>query len=491
MRSFVDRLSSFAAPSDRWIAAIGCAGAAIGLGYALQISNGTIHPEAITLLIVALVLAGISVAHPRLGLVERWGEPTAVAVLGAGLILGVFVHLTTSPGSYLQVGPDGYVRHHQWVAAMAVLAGAGLSKTPWLGPARTMLFLAVGFLLGLWLLSASPNPTIDVFVWHREAYEAVRHGVSPYAITIPNIYGRTEWYAPGLADATRVFVGYPYPPLTLALGAFGQLAANDYRYANLGALILSAGLIAFSRPGRIAPAAAAILLLSPRSLFVLEQGWTESTAILAFSVTVFCACRTPRVLPWAFGAMLATKQYFVLCAPLAFLLMPPPLTLRSAIAFAWRAMLVPVVLTLPFVLWSPKAFFDSVVLFQVLQPYRADSLSFLAWTMVNGVPRIPLWAGFAALIPAYLLALFRAPRTPFGFAAASGLMFLMFFAFSKQAFCNYYFLIVGVLCAAVGAANPAPAAEAAKPASIEAAPTAGVEPISASTAGSETQIALS
>ena len=30
----------------------------------------------------------------------------------------------------------------------------------------------------------------------------------------------------------------------------------------------------------------------------------------------------------------------------------------------------------------------------------------------------------------------------------------MFFAFAKQAFCNYYFLVIGMFCAALAAVSP-------------------------------------
>ena len=244
------------------------------------------------------------------------------------------------------------------------------------------------------------------------------------------------------------------PESVARFGGLGHWVMKDYRYANLVALIASAGLIAFARPGRLGPAAAAILLLSPRELFVLEQGWTESAAILALAATVFAACRMPRALPWVFGAMLATKQYFVLCVPLGFLLLPRPLSLKTSWQFAWKAALVPIVLTLPFFLWGPKAFIDSVILFQARQPFRPDSLSYLAWTIKDGKPGLPQWAGFAVLFPAWALAWLRAPRTAFGFAASTAVMFALFFAFSKQAFCNYYFLIVAAFCLAAASTQP-------------------------------------
>jgi hypothetical protein len=40
---------------------------------------------------------------------------------------------------------------------------------------------------------------------------------------------------------------------------------------------------------------------------------------------------------------------------------------------------------------------------------------------------------------------------PAGFAIATALCLGLFFAFSKQAFCNYYFLVVGIICCALAA----------------------------------------
>ena len=48
-----------------------------------------------------------------------------------------------------------------------------------------------------------------------------------------------------------------------------------------------------------------------------------------------------------------------------------------------------------------------------------------------------------------LLALARTPRTPAGFAAATGVTFAVFFALNKQAFANYYYFAIGATVLAV------------------------------------------
>ena len=72
----------------------------------------------------------------------------------------------------------------------------------------------------------------------------------------------------------------------------------------------------------------------------------------------------------------------------------------------------------------------------------------------------PAWPAFVLAPLALAVGLWRAPRTPAGFALAVALTFLVFFAFNKQAFVNYYFFLVGALCCALAAAGPEPDARA-------------------------------
>jgi hypothetical protein len=60
---------------------------------------------------------------------------------------------------------------------------------------------------------------------------------------------------------------------------------------------------------------------------------------------------------------------------------------------------------------------------------------------------------FIAAGLAIALSLLLAPRTAAGFAGAVALTYLGFFAFNKQAFCNYYYFVLGALCSAVAALN--------------------------------------
>jgi hypothetical protein len=436
--------------ASAWPMAVGFAFCGVLLGYTLQISNGTLQPEAFRWAIVTalLSLGALTFCVTRPG--SRHAELLVMLVMGTCLVAYFAIQLRTSPGVYLRVSPDLFVEHHAYVVLAAIMVAAALVDAPVLRGLFVPAFLAVFSLLGLWLIKTSPTPSIDVWHFHVEAYEALVRGQSPYSTTIPNIYGHTRWYGPGLADLRRVYVGYPYPPLTLLFGAMGHFLIGDYRVMQLAAQTTTAGLIAYSRPGRVATTAAALFLFTPRGLFVLEQGWTESFSAMTLAATVFCACRFPKMLPWAFGAMLASKQYFVIAVPLLPVLLGT-WEWRRLGAFLLKASVIPLVTILPFVAWDPKGFFDSVVMFQIRQPFRADALSVMAFTAKDGQATISSIWSFLAIAPPLLLALWRAPKTPAAFAGALSTMLMLCFVFAKQAFANYYYLVFAGFCVAVGA----------------------------------------
>ena len=80
---------------------------------------------------------------------------------------------------------------------------------------------------------------------------------------------------------------------------------------------------------------------------------------------------------------------------------------------------------------------------------RPDALSYLVpFAAQTGRPP-PSWISFALVLPTLLLCLWCCPRTASGFASGFALTFLVFFAFNKQAFCNYYHLVLAGLCCAL------------------------------------------
>ncbi|HYO57448.1 hypothetical protein [Archangium sp.] len=430
--------------------------AAVTLGYAVQVANGARHPDSMGLLTATLVasLLAVVLPEPRHARLVRLAERTTLVLLGVGLV-GQFVLLATaSPAVYLRLGREGLTPFLAGIAAAAVLAGAGLSGQPWLGRLRLPLLVGVHVALGTWIIRHSPQPHIDVYTFHIEAFQALGKGINPYAITMPNIYGHEQFYGPGLVVDGRLQVGFPYPPLSLLVAGAGHLLGGDYRFANLVAMGLAALLMSTCRPGHWAQVAAMVFLFTPRTFFVLEQGWTDAYVALLVAATVWSACRAPRLLPYALGLLFAIKHYMALAAPLVVLLYPGPQPWRETARTLLKAAVVAAVVTLPFAVLDPKALYNDLMGFQLRQPFRMDALSYLSWWAARTGQQPPSWLGFAMVLPAIGLSLWRAPRTPAGFAAAMAMTFTVFFAFSKQAFCNYYYFIIATLCSAIAAWTP-------------------------------------
>jgi len=283
------------------------------------------------------------------------------------------------------------------------------------------------------------------------AIDALLQGQNPYAITFQNIYGADSgFYNPGAVSGGRVTFGYPYPPLSLLLAVPGQLLAGDYRYSELAAVVLGAGLIGYTQPTITARLAAAIFLTQPRGMFVLEQGWTEPIAILMVALALFTMIRHPRLAGWAGGLAVVTKQYLMLAVPLL-LRFGASRSGFGAVGFGLRGVLAGTLVTLPFALWHVPSFVDSVVLLQTREPFRSDSLSFLSWAAREGWGTGSIvWAIVAACI-ALIVSASRTPNTPAGFAASLALSSFAMFAFGSKAFCNYYYFVVGTLCCSIAA----------------------------------------
>jgi hypothetical protein len=351
-----------------------------------------------------------------------------------------------------------YPASRQVLTPFVVLAvvAAVLSILVLLGRPRSMvggvfllLLLDFGF-MGKFFLDLSASPHVDVYVIQELGCEALLHGQNPFAITFPDIYVAGAGYYPaGAVVNDQVQCGYFYPPLSLLLDLPGNLA-GDLRYAQLAAVLLAAALIGYCRR-HFAPAV--WLLFTPNLLFILENAWIESYVLLMLATVVWCWFgRKQWLVPISLGLLLVTKQYMLLTLPAAVLLMAKPWRWQSALRFAALAVIAGSAVTLPFILWNPSAFFHSMTVLYT-NIIRPDSISFLPIVSRIVGTRLTLLCPLLAAIPASILALLRAPRSASGFAAAVALICLCVFAFSTQAFANYYFFAIGALCTAIASSG--------------------------------------
>jgi len=454
-------LAGLARPADTaadgrsdWPARCLYVAAAVGLALAVFANDGMFSRGAIRWLVVA-------VAAALLGLVARpvcpqlvFGQPLDQLILVVALATQ-FAALLWFPytAQYQPLGPIQLQVFTMSLTVAALLAGMLCTERPWLGMVVFPLLLGIQVFVGIWLLHHLNMPGIDVLMFQERSAEVLLSGGDPYTIsTFPDRYPpalSAQFYGPGISVNGLLQFGYPYAPLTLFLALPGHLL-GDVRYASLAAMTLAAALIAYARPGRRSFIAATLLLFSPAFPLMLWLGWTDSYVLLLLAVVWFCQCRYPRLVPYAAGLFLASKQYCPLLAPLLLLLLPRPWTWRALRALALRAIGSALVVSLPLILWNVTAFINSAVTLQFRQPFRPDALSFLAWAK----PSHPAaWAGLPfvglAMMSALVLWLSRYRRITF--PAAAALVLLIFFALNKQAFANYYYLVVGAFCCAAAA----------------------------------------
>jgi hypothetical protein len=197
----------------------------------------------------------------------------------------------------------------------------------------------------------------------------------------------------------------------------------------------------------------ALFLFTPRSFFVLEQGWTEPAVLIGVAIAVFAACRD---LHWlmaiGLGIVACAKQYSILAAPAALLLWPMFPNGRAFWMLILKAIGVAVAITLPLLLWGPKAYWHNVFEIQFTAPFRPDALGIPVFWLSKFGREMPSLVRVGAPVFLAIVTVARAPRTPFGFAWAGGTLYFIFFMF-RQGFCNYYYLVIGVYALALAVAR--------------------------------------
>jgi hypothetical protein len=415
------------------------------LGRAIQIYEGVLGPPPyytiawLSFAILALASAVFLPAAPRMG------RPHFQAVVAICLFTNFAQLVTGTPCQDLAATVQPAL-FEIGVVAQALLCGMVLMSE---GRARQLAFtgllLSTAF-LGNWAIISCPKPRMDVYEFQTEAAATFARGHNPYGMTFPNVFAPdTSLYGPGLVRDGRVQFGYPYFPETLLAVMPASLAQLDIRYTEVIAILLSAILIVLISPGPPGYSAAMLFLTTPRLCFVIEKSWTEPIVVLTLCATVASAIKWPRLLPFALGLFLASKQYVPAAAVFFFVGSRP---LRESIVLLAKATIVALAVTLPVALWNIPAFWHSVVELQFRQPFRADAISYLSWMgeafwVKSAILLIP----FAAFLATTLLVLWR--RRSVGFAAVCALCFLVFFSLNKQAFANYYFFVIGAMACAV------------------------------------------
>jgi hypothetical protein len=374
---------------------------AFALLLAVTLSGRRLPPPASWELVLAVVAtAVIAVAHPAERYMHTSGPRlTSIQVLAA-------------------------------VTAIAVIALALLPAPRLVWPVGLALATATGIVTILFV----PNPHIDVWYLLQQSSDGLRRGQDMY---------QQHWqHSHGLQAV------YPYLPGTTLLLAPFRWLATDVRAGLLLAMLLTSWQLRRLTPGL--GVLALLVVVHPYWVFLVDQSWTEPLLLLFLAVAVAALVRgRPTIAVVAFALALACKQHIVLLVPL-FALWP---------AFGWRRALASVgiagVIVLPWVLWSPSAFWHDAVHANLSLGVIPRALCIPSYLLRSHgvVVGFTLLLGF--LVIAYAAVLWRVPRTPSGLALGSAVVLLALDVANKQSFFNHYTLPMGLLVVAIAAATAA------------------------------------
>ena len=154
------------------------------------------------------------------------------------------------------------------------------------------------------------------------------------------------------------------------------------------------------------------------------------------------------------GLVIASKQYLLIIAPLVWLLAADR---RQRVRIGLIIVVTAALVTLPVAFWHPRAFYNGVIGFHLRQPFRIDSLSFIAAfaRLRSTAPSrlisviVVIAAGAFSTVLAY-----RGAKNQWACVLSIAVIVLGLFAFSPQAFMNYYAFAYAALCAALATSLP-------------------------------------
>lgn len=424
-----------ASPSTVWI----LAGAAV-LGASQVQSFGVLAPRTLFIALVGALCWSRGLA--RSGAASEEASTLATARAAAFLVAAAALVITwVVPAGFGLGGPrfNPFVLTVLHATGTAALIGylpevtGGKPAPGWVRRARLPALYLAAAGMGAWMLYTVPEPPIDVFALHQQGAEKL--------LALQPVYGNVS-----VIDTNthaRVIEDYVYPPFSLLLTTLTFPITGDTRWSVLLAMLASAALvqrIARRRVGEgdvLPELLAAGLLFYPRAPFVLGNAWGDPLALPFIAGFALLADMGRR---WAASVVLglacATKQHLLVFGVSA--LLAPGIGLLGGLV----AGLTVLATLLPFALWTPVELWEGLVTHHLGNPFRDDALSLPAFFHRLGLPEAPGWLGFVA-IPVVCLAALRLPRRIDVALGIPIVALTWFFLFGRQAFANYYYLVVG------------------------------------------------
>jgi hypothetical protein len=374
--------------------------------------------------------------------------PPAKAMVAA-LALMLVAGASRTPARYLS--HPSFATWNTWLSlGYAVLCALYLqtSSRSALQRGVFVIGIALATALRVGVIIASPSPLIDVFQLAQQGAGYLLHGANPYSMPVWGSLENGHLYA---------FDGYAYPPGNLLLQTVTFALAHDGRFAAvLAELVFAYALWVVSRPLPLTHRELLILLFlfTPRSLFLIEQAWTEPFIVGCFGAAAcLWLARRSTAAAVAVGFTLGLKQYLAVVA-LHFLILERRVKYWLIALAAASAAFIPFALIDVRSLWKNGLLHVMGLEFSDMTLTVASALNHWRGWRPNPTLSGLVGVAFAAGFP---LALRRVPPLLRYLLSVTGTLFGTFL-FGARAYGNYYYL-VGALILLAMAVQVLPQAE--------------------------------
>jgi len=405
-------------------------------------------------------IAGVQVWRKRLT-----GFGIAIRVLGACAFMAGLL--------YLVRGRKGWRRVFPFLVAVAISTRVlMLFSSPW-----PIIDVIVSQTLGAKGLAIQCAPAEDrarlIEAHARDPWEAwtLRESRNVYAMRFPSPYYSERQQGPRLDENGQPkprawFDHYGYPPLTLYANALSWLLFRDVR-ALWAAFDLLAALCLYLVARRMNPGeesrytaqlATLGFLFMPRALCVIEQSWTEPLLVATMGALALSLAKKRKtgMLGLLLGLWLSSKQYAVLAFPA----LVRWLGLRTrTFVIAFIAASVGLAVVAPMALWDFGAMWHDVFGFFLTSDPRPDAMS-LVGMLTRWKIEMPGWLPMPLMLAGIVVLTWKMKRSLSGWCFTAASTWLVFFMLGKQAFMNYFYVIMFALWMAFAAA-PAETTDAA------------------------------
>lgn len=295
-----------------------------------------------------------------------------------------------------------------------------------------LVVLALGAATGVVIISVITDPGIDVWDLLQQSSVGLLHGDDMY---------RQHWsHSTGLQNV------YPYLPLSTVILAPFRWLLGDVRYGLVLAIVATAWLVSRQRGPQAAPLAA-LLVVAPGWVLLVNRSWSEPLIVLALTATLLLIRgERPGLAVVTLAIGLACKQHLVLLLPLFAIWRG--FGLRRVVYAAVLAALA----VAPWVIAGPRAFWHDAVHANLSLPVKSSALDVPALVQRHG-STIGFWLLVVVLLAAYAVAAARLPRTPAALALACALVMWGFDLANKQTYFNHYWLPLDLLVLALAMSN--------------------------------------